>query len=207
MVICTILSNFGQMNRNFSYIRRVTGIIKRIGIRDMWLKDKLFGNKKKQETFTLCIPEETLAIFETADLEGHKALMVINQALKDHQDDSDMKQVFCYYCSIIFNFIDVDDNMWPSSEEFAIMRDYVETIDKGLKGLPEHPNALFVARVTHKGTCQMIWMLHDAQTAVKYLDEIIAKGNQVRDFEYHIEGDPQWKSIEWFLQDFPTKDQ
>ena len=49
MVICTILSNFGQTNRNFSYIRRVTGIIKRIGIRDMWLKDKLFGNKKKQE--------------------------------------------------------------------------------------------------------------------------------------------------------------
>ena len=71
MVIRTILSNFGQMNRNFSYIRRVTGIIKRIGIRDMWLKDKLFGNKKKQETFTLCIPEETLAILETADLEGH----------------------------------------------------------------------------------------------------------------------------------------
>lgn len=69
--IRTILSNFGQMNRNFSYIRRVTGIIKRIGIRDMWLKDKLFGNKKKQETFTLCIPEETLAILETADLEGH----------------------------------------------------------------------------------------------------------------------------------------
>ena len=112
MVIRTILSNFGQMNQNFSYIRRVTGIIKRIGIRDMWLKDKLFGNKKKQETFTLCIPEETLTILETADLEGHKALMVINQALKDHQDDSDMKQVFCYYCSIIFNFIDVDDNMW-----------------------------------------------------------------------------------------------
>ena len=37
----------------------------------MWLKDKFFGNKKKQETFTLCIPEETLAILETADLEGH----------------------------------------------------------------------------------------------------------------------------------------
>ena len=99
----------------------------------MWLKEKIWGNKKKQETVTLLIPEETLAIFETADLEGLKALMVINQALKDHQDDSGMKQVFCYYCSIIFNFIDVDDNMWPSSEEFAIMRDYVETFDKGLK--------------------------------------------------------------------------
>lgn len=36
----------------------------------MWLKDKLFGNKKNQETVTLCIPDETLAILETADSEG-----------------------------------------------------------------------------------------------------------------------------------------
>ena len=52
----------------------------------------------------------------------------------------------------------------------------------------------------------MIWMLHNAQTAVEYLDEIIAKGNEVRYFEYHIEGDPKWTCIDWFLQDFPTKD-
>ena len=173
----------------------------------MWLKDKLFGSKKKRETVTICIPEESLAILESPDLEGAVALMVINQALKEHQDDSDLKQVFGYYCSIIFEYLDVDDNLWPSAEEFAIMQDYVETFDKGLKGLPEHPNALFVARITHKGTCQMIWMLHNAQTAVEYLDGIIAKGNEVRQFEYHIEGDPEWKSIGWFLQDFPTKNQ
>lgn len=172
----------------------------------MWLKEKILGGKKKQETVTLLIPDEALAIIETSDLEGAKALMVVNRALKEHQDDADLKQVFGYYCSIIFDYVDVDDNMWPSSEEFAIMRDYVESFDQGLKGLPEHPNALFVARVTHKGTCQMIWMLHNAQTAVEYLDEIIAKGNEVRYFEYHIEGDPEWKSIDWFLQDFPTKD-
>ena len=171
----------------------------------MWLKDKLFGSKKKRETVTICIPEESLAILESPDLEGAVALMVINQALNEHQDDSDLKQVFGYYCSIIFEYLDVDDNLWPSAEEFATMQDYVETFDKGLKGLPEHPNALFVARVTHKGTCQMIWMLHNAQTAVEYLDGIIAKGNEVRQFEYHIEGDPEWKSIGWFLHDFPVK--
>ena len=42
----------------------------------------------------------------------------------------------------------------------------------------------------------MIWMLHNAQTAVEYLDEIIAKGNEVRYFEYHIEGDPFKTSIQ-----------
>ena len=63
----------------------------------------------------------------------------------------------------------------------------------------------FVARVTHKGTCQMIWMLHDAQTAIEYLDGVISTGNQIREFEYSIESDPEWSYIEWFLQDFPSK--
>lgn len=64
----------------------------------MWLKDKLFGGRKKQETVSLCIPEESLAILETTDHEGSEALMVVNRALKEHQDDSDLKQGFGYFC-------------------------------------------------------------------------------------------------------------
>lgn len=173
----------------------------------MGLIDKLFNRKKKPETITICIPEESFAIIESTDLESDKALMVVNRALYENRDDIGLKQVFGYYCSIIFEFVDVDDNLWPTSEEFATMADYGETFDKGLKGDPKHPNALFVARVTHKGTYQMIWMLHNAQTAVEYLDGIIAKDNEIRCFEYHIEGDPEWKEIEWFLQDFPSKEE
>jgi len=51
----------------------------------------------------------------------------------------------------------------------------------------------------------MIWMLHDAQTAIEYLDGVISTGNQIREFEYSIESDPEWSYIEWFLQDFPSK--
>ena len=40
----------------------------------MWLKEKIWGGKKKQETVTLLIPDEALAIIETSDLEGAKAL-------------------------------------------------------------------------------------------------------------------------------------
>ena len=75
----------------------------------MWLKEKIWGGKKKQETVTLLIPDEALAIIETSDLEGAKALMVVNRALKEHQDDTDLKQVFGYYCSIIFYYVDIDE--------------------------------------------------------------------------------------------------
>lgn len=83
----------------------------------------------------------------------------------------------------------------------------VNHLTKPLKVNEEHPNALFVARVTNKGTCQMIWMLHNPQTAIDYLDGVISEGNQIREFEYSIEGDPEWSCIEWFLQDFPSKEQ
>ena len=59
----------------------------------MWLKEKILGGKKKQETVTLLIPDEALAIIETSDLEGAKALMVVNRALKEHQDDTDLHNV------------------------------------------------------------------------------------------------------------------
>ena len=172
---------------------------------NMGLKDRLLAHRLKKKTVVITIPDESYALVESPDMEGAKALMVINATLKLHKDDIPLKQVFGYYCSVIFDYNDVDDDLWPTSEEFSIMQDYVETFDKALKVNDEHPNALFVARVTHKGTCQMIWMLHDAQTAIKYLDEVISRGDQIREFEYSIEGDPEWNNIGWFLQDFPSK--
>ena len=170
-------------------------------------KDRLFSHKSKKETVQVLIPDESYDLVNTSDDEGYKAVMVINATLKRHKDDTPLKQVFSYYCSVIFDYNDIDENLWPTSEEFSYMRDYVETFDKGLKINDEHPNALFVARVTHRGTCQMIWMLHDAQTAKEYLDGVISEGNQLREFEYRIENDPEWNCIEWFLQDFHSKDQ
>ncbi len=172
----------------------------------MGLKERLFAHRPPKETVHITIPEESFEVVESTDSEGAVALMVINATLKQHKDNTPLKRVFGYYCSVMFDYIDIDDNLWPTAEEFSIMQDYTETFDKALKVNEEHPNALFVARVTHKGTCQMIWMIHDAQTAIEYLDGIISEGNQIREFEYSIEGDHAWNSIEWFLQDFPSKD-
>jgi len=107
----------------------------------MGLKDRFLARRAKKETVQILIPDESLDLVESADAEGAKALMVINAALKPHKDDIPLKQVFGYYCSIIFDYNDVDDNLWPTSEEFSIMRDYVESFDQALKVNDEHPNA------------------------------------------------------------------
>jgi hypothetical protein len=101
----------------------------------------------------------------------------------------------------------MDDNLWPTSEEFSVMRDYVERVDKAIKNDMNHPNALFVARITHAGTCQMIWMLNNPDITIEYLDRVIANKEQEREFEYQIESDVEWDSIGYFLQDFPEKEE
>ena len=132
--------------------------------------------------------------------------MVVNASLNEHKDDEALRKVFGYYCSVIFEYKDIDESLWPTSEEFSVMHDYVETFDKALKGDTEHPNALFVARVTQKGTCQMIWMLNNPDMAIEYMDGIISRNDQTRDFEYHIEQDTGWEEISWFLQEFKKDD-
>lgn len=170
------------------------------------MKDKLFAHKSKK-TVHILIPDESFELVESTGPEGDKVLSVINATLKLHKDDIPLKQVFRYYCSIIFYYEDLDDNQWPTPEEFEMMQDYVESFDKAIKVNDEKPNALFVARVTHNGICEMIWMLHDSQSTIDYLDDVISKGNPLREFEYHIESDPEWSCIEWFLQDFLSKEQ
>ena len=159
-----------------------------------------------RRTLSVTIPEESFALVESTDSEGAKALMVVNASLNEHKDDAALRKVFGYYCSVIFEYKDIDESLWPTSEEFSVMHDYVETFDKALKGDTEHPNALFVARVTQKGTCQMIWMLNNPDMAIEYMDGIISRNDQTRDFEYHIEQDTGWEEISWFLQEFKKDD-
>lgn len=170
----------------------------------MGVKDWLFGKKKGKNQVNICLPDESFVLAEVRSKDGVELhLMIINKSLGDYKEDVQLKRVFGYYCSIIFEYEDVDENQWPSSEEFAVMQNFTDEFDKALKNDAVHPNALFVARVTsNDGTCQMIWMLNNPDLAINYLDDLIAKGNQTREFEYRIEKDPTWDSIDYFLEGY-----
>lgn len=87
----------------------------------------------QKEQAKIILPEESFYLAESKDKYGQMVLMVINSSLKERRDDVRLKQVFGYFCSIIFDYKDVDDNLWPTSEEFSVMRDYVERVDKAIK--------------------------------------------------------------------------
>ena len=122
--------------------------------RNMGFLDRLFGREKKTDQVTLTLPTESFAVVRADDAEKGKALMVINTSLSARKDDVQLKQVFACFCSVIFDYRDVDEELWPTQEEFNVMQQFTEVVDKGIKGDPDHPNALFVARVTNINTPQ-----------------------------------------------------
>ena len=83
----------------------------------------------------------------------------------------------------------------PTAEESEFVYNYIEELDKNIKGDPGNPNALFLARVTWNGTCEVIWQVKDPEAVHKYLGGIITGKTYPRELDYRIEHDPKWKGV------------
>ncbi|RZK23084.1 MAG: DUF695 domain-containing protein [Flavobacterium sp.] len=146
------------------------------------------------EEFKVIIPEESYQIIEFRQ-ENLPAVAIINVALKDFEP----KEVFAWHCSIMINLNDVVLNSMPSEEEVKIVDKFGDFLDEKIKGDPEKPNALFVARITWNSTRELIWRIYDPEIANEFLSKIIESEEYPRNFDYGIDQDAEWKLAEWHL--------
>ena len=144
------------------------------------------------------LPEEKYHVVECLYEEDKPAIIVLNSNLRDFKE----KDVFGWTCSLTIYYKDLAQNGMPTHEESDIVLDYVEKLDSAIKGDPDHPNALFVARETCDGQLNVFWQVNDPKPVHQYLQSIIQEESYPREMEYRIEYDGEWKSVEWFLQDF-----
>ena len=147
---------------------------------------------------SIIVPEEKYHVVECLYEEDKPAIIVLNSNLRDFKE----KDVFGWTCSLTIYYKDLKENGMPTHEESDIVLDYVEKLDSAIKGDPDHPNALFVARETCDGQINVFWQLNEPEPVHQYLQSIIEEKSYPREMEYRIEYDDQWKSVEWFLQDF-----
>lgn len=99
--------------------------------------------------------------------------------------------------------VDLIDNGMPSKNEVDVIDDYGDFLDDKIKGEnKEKPNALFLARITWNGTRELIWRVYDPEIADKFLKDLIADGNQIREFDYRMDSDEEWKLTEWHLKEW-----
>ena len=160
--------------------------------------------QKNANQVMIDIPEEGFAIMEAKDEDGYVSMMVFNTSIWKSRDNAVLKSVFGFHCSVILDYKEIDENLWPSHEEFRQMHDITEEMDKAIKFNEQHPNALFVGRIHYKGTCEMIWVVNNPDITAEYLDGIIARNEQLREFEYRIESDREWKQLDCYISGYET---
>ncbi|MCQ2256884.1 MAG: DUF695 domain-containing protein [Bacteroidaceae bacterium] len=154
-------------------------------------------SQTKQES--VIIPEEQFSVFGCT-LDDKPAVVVANSSLRKFKS----KNVFGWTCSLVIDFKETAENNMPTKEEFDFVLNYFEQLDSVIRGDKNHPNALFLARVTWNGTFEAIWQVNNPEIVSQYLQSIIDDKTYPREMDYRIEKDSKWKKVKWYLQKFPT---
>jgi len=145
--------------------------------------------------YRVIIPDENYQIleFEQENLPG---VAVVNSSLKRFEP----KEVFSWHCSLMLELENLIENGMPSKEEIEIIDEFGDYLDRMIKVNDEHPNALFLARITWNGTRELIWRVFDPEVTNEFLSKLINNNNNSREFDYRIDLDEDWKLAEWHLK-------
>lgn len=141
----------------------------------------------------IVIPEEKFSLFALSS-EEKPVTVVLNSALKKFKH----KKTYGWTCSLVIKFKDTTSNGMPTNDEYNYVIDYVEKLDKDIKGKTDAPNALFLARIIWNGTCEVIWQTKDPEPVHQYLGDIIRSNSYPRELDYRIEYDKKWKKISFY---------
>lgn len=150
----------------------------------------------KDKEFRVIIPKEHYQIlnFKQDELPG---IAVVNGSLAKFEP----KEVFVWHCSVMLQCEKLIENGMPSREEVEILDKFGDFLDDNIKGTDkEKPNGLFLARITWNETRELIWRIFDPKIANDFLTDLIEREDHLRNFEYRIDEDKDWKLTEWHLK-------
>ena len=150
----------------------------------------------EDKEFRVVIPKEHYQIlnFNTDGLPG---VAVVNKSLAEFEP----KEVFVWHCSVMLQCEKLIEKGMPSREEVEILDKFGDFLDDKIKGADkEKPNGLFLARITWNETRELIWRIFDPEIANDFLTDLIEREDHLRNFDYRIDEDENWKLTEWHLK-------
>lgn len=143
----------------------------------------------------LVIPGEQLIAIDLK-IDGKPYVGVINRGLANFSH----KDVFGWYLSLIIDYDKTAGEGMPDEEDTLKMQDFYDCLAKGLEGSPEHPNVLFLGRVTGDGYTEIMWYANDPETAHEYLQRVIEEKTYPFEFDYEIKADLSWSKADYWLK-------
>lgn len=150
----------------------------------------------EDKEFEVVLPKEEYQSinFNQDSLPG---VAVVNSSLIDFEP----KEVFVWHCSVMLACKDLIENRMPSEAEVKALDKFGDFLDDKIKGEDkEKPNGLFLARITWNGARELIWRIFDPEITNDFLTNIIDDKDNLREFDYRIEEDEEWKLTEWLLK-------
>ena len=136
------------------------------------------------------IPKEKFVVVESS-AEDKPAIIVVNTSLRKFKH----KKLYGWTCSLVIKYKETAMNGMPTTEESDFVYNYIEELDKTIKGDSLQPNALYLARITWNGTCEVIWQVKDPKVVHEYLGGIINAKTYPRELDYRIEFDEKWEKV------------
>lgn len=109
------------------------------------------------------------------------------------------KQSFAWYLSLVVPVKEPNESGMPDGDEVIDLQDFCERLDLKIKYSIEHPNAVFLGRITGKGFMQCMWYVNNPETTHSLLQRIIENEDFQFDFEYEIHHDPEWEQAHCWL--------
>jgi hypothetical protein len=141
---------------------------------------------------TIEFPQPIYNLYDTSR-DGLPAIVVVNAALRDFPH----RHLFVWYLSVIIQPVEVADQGMPTPEESEILNQVGDEIEDAVL---DYRNALFLARETWNNSRQLIYLVHDPEIANTALQELIAREDQKREWEYMMKQDMEWEFAELFLE-------
>lgn len=134
-------------------------------------------------TLTLPKPRSVVLAFGQDGLPG---VATVNAALADIEP----KIVFRWHLSVLVEAEGVVPEALPHVLEQAAILD----IQAQLAPLVEaNGQALWLARIVHNSTWELLWRVHDVRQVQSALNGLIASGSYLRPFSYKLQDDPTWE--------------
>lgn len=152
----------------------------------------------KQQKSDILIPKERFKIINSTvtDLGTNKvcpSVMIVNKSLLNFRQ----KEAFAWGCQITICLTELLENGLPTKESEAKVNNLQRLIDGKIKESVESPNALFVLKDIHNGSCKLYYQVKNTKSAKRILKRLINQNPVDLEWDYEICYDEEWADTEW----------
>ena len=121
------------------------------------------------------------------------AVVVVNSALRTFEN----RHTFPWHLRLTIGCRLLGANGMPTDQEVEVLTQLEAEISACLEF---GGNALFLARITCRGTRELLYRVHDPKAANEELQQLVSAPSQTREWEYHMEHDLDWQLAQPELQ-------